>query len=93
MNQDKMISAFNKNDINSIFKNKPKPISYVKGDITYISEISEDSLIVTSRGIGNGTSTKNEINVARSSSKTGSKKGINKDMMNLEKQVKIGIYH
>ena len=88
-----MISAFNKNDINSIFKNKPKPISYVKGDITYISEISEDSLIVTSRGVGNGTSIKNEINVARSSNKTGSKKGIKEDITMLEKQVKIGICH
>jgi len=93
MNQEKIISAFNKNDINSIFKNKPKPISYVKGDITYISEISEDSLIITSRAMGNGTSTKNEINVVRSLSKNGSKREISDDIIILEKQVKIGIYH
>lgn len=81
-------SANNNKEIYSIFKNKPKPISYVKGDIAYIAEISEESLIRTNRwgnsGIENSDNKNNEISV--------SKKGLSDDKIHIDRKIKIGIY-
>jgi hypothetical protein len=39
-----------KKDLINIFKNKPKPITYVKGDCFILAEISEDTLIIPNGG-------------------------------------------
>jgi len=81
-------SANNNKEIYSIFKNKPKPISYVKGDIAYLAEISEESLIRSNRwgnsGNENTDNKNNETNI--------SKKGLSDDKIHIDRKIKIGIY-
>jgi hypothetical protein len=90
MNQGTNYSAYNKKDINSIFKNKPKPISYVKGDIAYIAEISEESLIKTNRWKGNTSTSGNDFSDDKKFDNNGSKKGLSEDKIHMERQLKIG---
>jgi hypothetical protein len=90
MNQVTNNPAIIKKDINSIFKNKPKPISYVKGDLAYLAEISEDSLIIPKNSAGNSINPVNEIGVNKTGELKVSKKGLSEDKIQMERQIKIG---
>ena len=81
-------SANNSKEIYSIFKNKPKPISYVKGDIAYIAEISEESLIKTNRW-GNSA---NNISGNKINDIGISKKVLSDDKIHIDRPIKIGNY-
>jgi hypothetical protein len=91
MNQGTNNPAINKRDINSIFKNKPKPISYVKGDIAHLSEISEDSLVNLKNSTGYPKNTANELGVNKRVESNVSKNGLNVNKIYLERQTNLGI--